>query len=157
MENNKDKTIDVSIILEEYIPLKILIDREDEPIKNISYFNGRTSLLEFSVGITSGLIKRITLLLSKEYDVNCGKLNIVTYESGDLRVNDKPKNSCSYFKTHLFEDGIKIRISEEKIYKYVKMDKLYIGLSNLSSIVEVCLCQLTLKEIEHIKDELDYQ
>lgn len=156
MENIiKDKIVDVSIRLEEYIPLKVLVDRESEPIKNISYFNGKTSFLEISVGITSGLIKRVTLLLSKEYDVNRGKLNIDTYEIGDLRVNDKMKNSCSYFKTHLYEDGIKIIISKKTIFKYVKMDKLYIGLSNSGSIVEICLCPLTLKDIKHIKDELD--
>ncbi|MCX4307822.1 MAG: hypothetical protein OSJ69_18715 [Acetatifactor sp.] len=110
MENIiKDKIVDVSIRLEEYIPLKVLVDWESEPIKNISYFNGKTSFLEISVGITSGLIKRVTLLLSKEYDVNRGKLNIETYEIGDLRVNDKMKNSCSYFKTHLYEDDAGVK------------------------------------------------
>ena len=44
MENIiKDKIVDVSIRLEEYIPLKVLVDWESEPIKNISYFNGKTS------------------------------------------------------------------------------------------------------------------
>ena len=55
MENIiKGKIVDVSISLEEYISLKVLIDREGEPIKNISYFNGKTSFLEISIGITSG-------------------------------------------------------------------------------------------------------
>lgn len=60
---------------------------------------------------------------------------------GDIKVNDEVKNSCSYFKTHLYEDGIRIVISEEKVSKYVKMDRLYVGLSNLGSIIEICLCQ----------------
>lgn len=37
------------------------------------------------------------------------------------------------------------------------MDKLYVGLSNMNSIVEICLCQLTPSEVKHIKNELDYQ
>lgn len=158
MENIiKNQIVKTSISLEEYIPLKVLIDRKDEPIRNLSYSKDKTSLLEIAVGITSGFIKRITLLLSKEYDINDSKLNIDVYETGDLKVNDELKNSCSYFKTHLHEDGIRIVISEEKVFKYVKMDRLYVGLSNLGSIVEICLCQLTPNEVNHIKNELDYQ
>lgn len=85
--------------MEEYIPLKVLIDRKDEPIKNLSYVKDKTSLLEIAVGITSGFIKRITLLLSKEYDICDSKLNIDVYEIGDLKVSDELRNLCSYFKT----------------------------------------------------------
>ena len=67
MENIiKDQIVKTSISLEQYIPLKVMIDRKDQPIKNLSYLKDKTSLLEISVGITSGLIKRITLLLTKE-------------------------------------------------------------------------------------------
>lgn len=72
----KNQIVKTSISLEEYIPLKVLIDRKDEPIKNLSYSKDKTSLLEIAVGITSGFIKRITLLLSKEYDINNSKLSI---------------------------------------------------------------------------------
>ena len=158
MENvMKNNMIKITVILEEFIPLKVLVNRKDEPTKNISYSKDKTSLLEISVGMTSGLVKRITLLLSQEYDINDSKLNIDVYEIGDIKVNDELKNSCSYFKTHLYEDGIKIVISEEKVFKYIKMDRLYIGLSQLNCIAEICLCELTLDEINHIKKELDYQ
>ena len=84
-------------------------------------------------------------------------MNIDTYEIGDLRVNDKLKNSCSYFKTHLYDDGIKIIISEKKVFVYVKMDKLYFGLSTSGSIVEICICHLGPNEVKHIKNELGYR
>lgn len=158
MENIiKNQMIKTSISLEEYIPLKVLIDRKDEPIRNLSYSKDKTSLLEIAIGITSGFIKRITLLLSKEYDVNDNKLSIDVYEVGDLKLNDELKNNCAYFKTHLYENGIRIVISEEKVVKYVKMDRLYAGLSNLGRIAEICLCQLTSDEVNHIKNELNYQ
>lgn len=137
--------------------MKVLFDRKEEPIKNLIYSKEKKSLLEIAVGISSGLIKRITLLLSEEYDINSSKLYIDVYETGDIRVSDELKNRCYYFKTHLYEDGIRIVISEEKPYKFVKMDKLYVGLSNLGNIVELCLCQLTPNEVDHIKSELDYQ
>ncbi len=139
--------------MEEYIPLKVLIDRKDEPIKNLSYSKDKTSLLEIAVGITSGFIRRITLL-SKEYDTNDSKLSIDTYVAGDLKVNDDLKNSCLYFKTSLYADGIRIIISKENVLKYVKMDRLYVGLPKLGNIAEICLCQLSSKETDHIKNEI---
>lgn len=154
MENNMIKT---TVNLEEYIPLKVIFDRKDEPVKNISYFKDKTSLLEIAVGVSSGLIKRITLLLSKEYDIIDSKLYIDDYEIEDMKINGELKNSCSYFRTHLYADGIKIVISEEKIFKYVKMDRIYIGLSQSDSVVEICLCELVLEEMNHIKKELTYQ
>ena len=134
----KNQIVKTSIELEEYIPLKVLIERKDEPIKNLLYLKDKTSVLEISVGITSELIKRIILLLSKEYDINNSKLNIDIYDMGDIKVNDEV-------------------ISEEKVSKYVKMDRLYVGLSNLGSIIEICLCQLAPNEVNHIRKELDYQ
>ena len=153
----KDKTVKILISLEEYIPLKVIIDRKNEPIENVLYFKDKTSILEISMGTVSRFINRITLLLSKEYEINDSKLNIDVYDIGDLKINDKSKSSCAYFKTHLYEDGIRIVISEEKVFKYVKMDRLYVGLSSLSGIVEICVCQLTSNEINHIKKELSYQ
>jgi len=97
----KAKRVKISISLEKYIPLKVLIDREDESVINMSCCKDKTSLLEISIGKTSGFIRRITLLLSKEYDINNGYLNIGVYDLGDLKINDELKKSCSYFKTHL--------------------------------------------------------
>ena len=153
----RNQIVKASIKLEEYIPLKVVFDREDESIKILSYSKDKTSLLEIAVGTISGLIKRITLLLSKDYDINDSKLIIDVYETGDLKLNTELKNICSYFKTHLYADGLRIVVSEEKVFKYVKLDRLYVGLSYIGSIVEICLCQLTSNEINHIKYELEHQ
>lgn len=58
--------VKTSISLKEYIPLKALIDRKDEPIKNLLYSKDKTSLLEIAVGITSGFIKRIRLSIDEK-------------------------------------------------------------------------------------------
>lgn len=78
----RNQIVKASIKLEEYIPLKVVFDREDESIKILSYSKDKTSLLEIAVGTISGLIKRITLLLSKDYDINDSKLIINVYETG---------------------------------------------------------------------------
>ena len=154
MDNRPIKT---SVILEEYFSLQVLIDRGDEPGDYLSYFKETTSLLEISVGMTTRLIKKITLLLTKEYDITYRKLDIDNYEIGDLKIEDNPRNSCSYFKTHVYRNGIRIVLSEEKTLKYIKMDRLYVGLSCSGRIVEICLCQLSPKEVKHIKRELKYE
>ncbi len=42
MENIiSNKLVNISISLEDYIPLKVLINRTDEPVKTISYFKGK--------------------------------------------------------------------------------------------------------------------
>ena len=82
----RNQIVKASIKLEEYIPLKVVFDREDESIKILSYSKDKTSLLEIAVGTISGLIKRITLLLSKDYDINDSKLIIDVYETGDLKL-----------------------------------------------------------------------
>ena len=153
----KNQIVKPSIILEEYIPLKVLIDSQDEPIKYLSYSKETTSLLEIGVEEASGFIKEITLVLSKDWDIYDRKLSIDVYQTGNLKVNAELKNSCSYFKTYLYENGVRIVISEEKVCKYIKIDRLYIGLSDLGSMVEICLCQLTPDEVNHIKNELNYQ
>lgn len=158
MKNNvNNDTAKITICLEEYIPLKVIVDSKEEPVKHISFFKDKTSLLEIAVGVTSGFIKRITLLLSKEYDIKEGELRIDFYEMGDLKLHNELKNSCSCFNTHIYINGIKIVISREKVYKYIKMDRLYVGLSYLNNVAEICLCQLTADEVNHIKKELLFQ
>ena len=78
----RNQIVKASIKLEEYIPLKVVFDREDESIKILSYSKDKTSLLEIAVGTISGLIKRITLLLNKDYDINDSKLITDVYETG---------------------------------------------------------------------------
>lgn len=153
----KNGGLKTSVILEEYIPLKVFIERGDEPIEYLSYTKGRSSLLEIGVGMTSGLIKRVTLLLSREYDFISSELCIDDYKIEDLRLNVDTENNCSYFKTHLYANGVKIVVSEKTVTKYFKMDSLYIGVSNSGEIVEVSLCPLETDEIRHITKELLYQ
>ena len=85
------------------------------------------------------------------------ELIIDNYEIGDLKVGNKLQNSCSCFKTYLHRNGIRIVISPVNASKYIKMDKLYVGLSTSDCIVEICICQLSSNEINHTKRELDYE
>jgi|GEM_PF-855011 hypothetical protein len=157
IEKNEDNKIKLE--LEEYIPLKIICSGEEEPVNFFSYSKDKTSLLEIAVGVYSGLIKKITLLLSKDYVIFQSKMIIdeINYEYGIIKFEEYDVVECGKFTTYLFNDGIKIVLSNENSAKYIIIDTLYIGLSNSSEITEICMTQLNVEEIRFIKNELEFQ
>ena len=135
----------INIKLEEYIPLKIIFNKDEEAVEYISYSKDKTSSLEFTVGIKSKLIKRITLLLCKEYSETTNKLVVENFDE------------CSVFKTILYSNGARIILSDKNSSKYIKMDKVYFGLSDTDDIIEICVCDMSVSELEHLKKELELQ
>ena len=73
--------MNTTITIEEYIPLKVLINNEeDEAIEYLCFKKEDTSYLELSIGKNTHLIKRIILLLSKEYEISRELIKINKYE-----------------------------------------------------------------------------
>ena len=145
------------IKLEEYIPLKIIFNEKDkEIVEYISYSKDKTSSLELAVGINSKEIKRITLLLCKDYSEYLQNLEVNHSENTKLNIN-KGNYECSLFKTILYSNGVKIVVSEKKSSKYLKMDKVYLGISDLNEIAEICVCDMSESELAHLKRELELQ
>ena len=62
MENKTD------IIIEEYIPLKIIINKDDEAVDYLTFSKNNTSYIELTFVINSHFLKRITLLSSREFE-----------------------------------------------------------------------------------------
>lgn len=149
-----------SIKLENYIPLKIIFNNIDEAIDEaveyISYSKEKTSLLEITVGMKSKLIKKITLLLCKEYSEITNKLVVENFEDKKLTLHGN-NIECSVFKTILYSNGAKIILSDKSIFKCIKMDKVYFGLSDTNDIIEICVCDMSSFELEHLKKELKLQ
>lgn len=156
---DKCKNMNVGLELEEYIPLKVVIEDIEEPVNYFSYSKGKKSLLEFAVGVKSEMIKKITLLMSAEYTISDKKVCMGSEpcECANIKMEEYNTIECEKFSTYLFEDAIKISLSTERIDRYIQMDKLYIGISNTSAINEICVMKLSKDEVEHIKTELEYQ
>lgn len=147
------------LVIEEYIPMKIVLDETEEPINYFSYSKEKKSLLEIAVGVQSGKIKKVTLLMSEDYTIYDKKICManVLCESANIKVKDYITIECEKFSTELFEDALRISLSDKNIKRYVKMDRLYIGLSNEDDIIEICIIELSDEERKHIKNELEYQ
>ena len=146
----------MNIELEEYIPLKIVFCENREPINYISYSQDKYSLLEFSVGVNSKHIHKITLLLSKEYFIEEKILELENSEEGEVLM-DNVNVQCACFKTILYANGVKIVLSKEKCEKYIKRDRVYVGVSIFNEVTEICVCDMSFLELQHLKNELELQ
>lgn len=146
----------ITIKLEEYIPLKIIFNKDEEAVEYISYTKGKTSLLEITVGIKSKLVKRITLLLCKEYSEDMNKLVVEHFEDREIFFHSDTIE-CSVFKTILYSNGARIIISDKKSFHYIKRGKVYFGVSDSNDIIEICICDMNFSELEHLKKELELQ
>lgn len=156
---DKGKNMNVKLQLEEYIPLKVVIEDIEEPVNYFSYSKGKKSLLEFAVGAKSEKIKKITLLMSAEYTITNNTIGIDSElcECANIIIEDYGNMECEEFSTYLFEDGIKISLSTEHIDRYIQIDNLYVGISRTNLINEICVMKLSKDELNHIKTELEYQ
>lgn len=146
----------INIKLEEYIPLKIIFNKDEEAVEYISYSKDKSSSLEFVVGIKSKLIKRITLLLCKEYSETANELVVENFEDRKIILNSD-NVECTIFKTILYSNGARIILSDKNSLKYIKIDRVYFGLSDTDNITEICVCGMNTFELEHLKNELELQ
>ena len=152
--NNSSK-----FVIEEYIPMKIVLDETEEPIDYFSYSKGKKSLLEIAVGVNSGRIKKVTLLMSEDYTICDKKICMIDVpcESANIKVMDYITIECEKFSTELFEDALRILLSNKNVTRYVKMGRLCIGMSKSNEIIEICVMGLSNEESNHVKNELNFQ
>ena len=150
--------VKVKLVLEDYIPLKIIVEGKEELVDVITYSKGTRSLLEIIIRRQSKSIKEITLLISEEYCIFNQKINAhkADYGNANLRCKDYKHSEVSTFRTNVFEDGVQIVLYDEKSAKYVKMGRLYVGLSDTNELTEIGMEQLSEEESAHIKTELDF-
>lgn len=147
---------EVHIKLEEYIPLKIVFSKDEEVTEYISYSKNKTSFLEIVIGTKSRQIKKIILLLCKEFSETMNELVVESYEEEKINFNGN-NIECNIFETILYCNGARIIVSDKISTRYVKMDKVYLGLSDIGNITEICVCDMSDYELKHLKTELELQ
>ena len=145
-----------NIILEEYIPLKIVINKDDEAVDYLTFSKNNTSYIELTFGINSHFLKRVTLLSSHEFEYAADSLLIDKYIETNIYIS-KNKIKCDIFKTIIYLNGAKIVLSLENVSRYIKVGNVFLGLSNNDSIVNICVCEMSQLELKHLKNELELQ
>lgn len=145
-----------NIILEEYIPLKVIINKDDEAVDYLTFSKNNISHIELTFGINSHFLKRVILLSSYEFEYSIGFLLIENYIETNISLS-KNKIECDIFKTIIYKNGVKIILSSENVSRYIKIGNVFLGVSNNDSIVNICVCEMSLKELKHLKNELELQ
>ena len=141
------------IKFESYIPLKIVFFKSQELHDYAFYSKGTGSLIEFTIGMYSRIMMEITLLICKECLQVNKRLKIKKYEERDMLL-DAGKVECSVFQIIFYSNGLKVLLSDNCVSKYVKMENVYFGLSDMGELVEVCVCGMNKAELEYTKYEL---
>ena len=148
-----------NIKIDYYIPFRISFSSneiEDSICWRIGDFN--KSLLEFSIGQDSRLLKKIVLVASSKVSLsneNLGKIigtecGIPTIEFQDMKnqmVYDNPIN----FNTVLGNDFIKVFWSE-KTCKQLKFDRVLIGIDDNKNLTSIIISDLSDFEHKELKD-----
>lgn len=146
----------VSITLEEYIPLKIIWDSCEEAVTYVSFSKEKTSSLEIVIGINSSQVKRLTLLLCKEYLETSDELRVDNIVDNKIMFKHD-KVECDIFKAILYSNGVKIICSNKDTCKYIQLGKVYFGMSEADDITEICVYDMSVDELAHLKNELMLQ
>ena len=148
-----------NIEIDYYIPFRISFSSneiEDSICWRIGDFN--KSLLEFSIGQDSRLLKKIVLVASSKVSLsneNLGKIigtecGIPTIEFQDMKnqmVYDNPIN----FNTVLGNDFIKVFWSE-KTCNQLKFDRVLIGIDENKNLTSIIISDLSDFEHKELKD-----
>lgn len=92
-------------------------------------------------------------MLCKEYSETTNKLVIENFEDGKI-IFHSDDVECTVFKTILYSNGARIVLSDKKSSHYIKMDKVYFGLSDIDDIIEICVYDMSISELGHLKKEL---
>ena len=146
-----------NIILEDYIPLKIILNKDDEAVDYLTFSKNNTSYIELTFGISSHTLKRVILLSSVEFEYSDSDLKIDDYIEDNIYLSNNKKNESDVFKTIIYQNGAKIIISSEKVSRYIKIGDIFFGLSSDEDIVNICICEMSKTELNHLKNELELQ
>jgi hypothetical protein len=139
--------------IEEYIPLMIR-SKEQVGIADYVIYKNQNSLLEIVFDKENQNVYRICMPI-------CGQVEKVNENfsipkeivKGDLLVDKSEEIITESFKCYLFNDAIKIKVSEKKGSQFISSDNVLYELDN-EELVSITLYSQTKKIVEHTYKEL---
>ncbi len=143
-----------SFIAEEYFPAIIEFSSEELNNHFIEFNYQDTDMLELSVHPKTHALKRLTLTLCNHYEYVNTSLKLPECDEGTLYIDGPDSTGCSTFVTTVYNNGVRILLSDDKAEKYIKSGGLVFALSGNNDVVSVSLIDLSEQEISHIMNEL---
>ena len=120
------------------------------------YFNKENrNDLEFSLHRVRFYLKEIILLSCSNYEFRDEKMDVpVVDKKGKVIIKGASKVNCSYFNTIVYNDGVRIDLSESEPIKYFQTGQLILSFDSKEKLVSVYIKKKKKKDIEHVKEEL---
>ena len=140
--------------IEDYSSIKVVFS--DELCNHYLYFkNEDKNDLEFSLHPIRFHIKKILMICCNNYEFRDEKMDVpVVDKKGKVIIKGASKVNCSYFNTIVYNDGVRIDLSESEPIKYFQSGQLILSFDSKEKLVSVYITNLTEKDIEHVKEEL---
>ncbi len=163
---NANKNIQEAISYEEYIPIEIkweLPNKRPEGTVNIRYGNLDDSFLEVGVSELTGLIKYVTLVDAKQIFFNSNyRIKSSKCENGhpmfekELLKEKRTIDLGLMLEVHVIENSIVLLVSNDEINKYIVSGRVKFGINDNNELSCIIIDSLDDKEINWIKNELEY-
>ena len=120
------------------------------------YFNQENiNDLEFSLHSIRFHIKKILMICCNNYEFKYEKMDVpVVDKRGKVIIKGASKVNCSYFNMIVYNDGVRIDLSESEPIKYFQTGQLILLFDSKEKLVNIYITNLTEKDIEHVKEEL---
>ena len=148
-------SIQRSIVLTEYIPVQVRAEKACNTIDYCSFRKNDTSLLELAFNQADHIIYRVTLVICADYRQVAEEYPLPTeYTKGDLLVDVPSENATSIFSCVIYQNAVKIIVSDLPISKTVLSGDIVWELSEQGDLVSVCLVDPTGKASKHCSLEL---
>ena len=148
-------SIQRSIVLTEYIPMQVRAEKEYNAVDYCSFRKDDNSLLELAFNQADHIIYRVTLVICADYRQVEEEYPLPTeYTKGDLLVDVPSENATSIFSCIIYQNAVKIIVSDLPISKTILSGDIVWELSEQGDLVSVCLVDPTGKASEHCSLEL---
>ena len=148
-------SIQRSIVLTEYIPVQVRAEKACNTIDYCSFRKNDTSLLELAFNQADHIIYRVTLVICADYRQVAEEYPLpAEHTEGDLLVDAPAEIDTSAFSCVIYQNAVKIIVSDLPVSKTVLSDNIVWELSEQGNLVSVCLVDPTGKASEHCSLEL---
>ena len=151
-----NKTISRNVYISDYIPLQVQSDEEFLATDYWYFKQGDHSLLELAFNQEDNSIRRITLLLCKEFEKIDNKyLAPINPEPGDILVNASGECETEMFRTIIYNDAVKIQLSNNNSHTCIASGNKVWELAENGDLISLCIIDSTGALSKHCFAELD--
>ena len=97
------------------------------------------------------------MICCNNYEFRDEKMDVpVVDKRGKVIIKGASKVNCSYFNMIVYNDGVRIDLSESEPIKYFQTGQLILSFDSKEKLVSVYITDLTKEDIEHVKEELKF-